>query len=188
MNWGLFSLCFFFSVFLSLSRSLLISYFGFFPLSFILIDWNREATWQISVVTHTQRNGNNSKKRRIYAKLLRAFYWCVCVRVCVCVSLNWPFKMKWKETDIIIAKFFGSFHMWLANIYLEFWSFTILPANIFLCIIFFFKFHWLFFLHFSGFFPNSKFGQFFCCYFKIKSQLNYMHLLRKQKKNSCSPY
>lgn len=30
---------------------------------------------------------------------------------CVYVSLNWPFEMKWKETDIIIAKFFGSFHM-----------------------------------------------------------------------------
>lgn len=86
--------------------------------------------------------------------------------------------MKWKETDIIIAKFFCSFAHFICDlqIYLYiyiFWNFGVLR--------FFFLFSlnyvqsYFFLSSFFGFFPNSMFGQFFSI---KKSNLN-MHLSQK---------
>lgn len=126
VNSGLFSLCLFFFIDASLTHS--IFWFWVFSSHFDRLESH-------SYVTNiTLRNGNNSKNDAFMQKFYGLFTGVqmsvsVSVSVCACASmyatLNWPFELKWKETDIIIAKFFRSFHMWLANIFSEFWSFTI---------------------------------------------------------------
>lgn len=119
---GLFSLFFCLSVSRSLCHS--ISCFGFFPR--ILIGWNGTATWQISVVAHTLRNGNNSKNDAFMQKTLRAFYRCVCVRVCV-VKLAIRIEMERNGYNYcqILSLISYVTCKYTAYVYLEFWSFTI---------------------------------------------------------------